>query len=151
LAVIGLTLELILSHVVLSWQPLEELGLSWGLNWLDLAKECVVALPLELLAAALQIALAMNAKSFKEAQSLLSIVLLLPMLPGVVVSMMELKTAMWMYAVPMLSNQTLLREMAKGVEVGALLFVMTFLSAALPTLAVVAFAGWRMKSERYVL
>lgn len=151
LAVIGLTLELILAHMVLSWLPLEEIGMTWSLNWFDIGLVCVVALPLAMLAAALQIALAMNAKSFKEAQSLLSIVLLLPMLPGVVVSMMELKTALWMYAVPMLSNQTLLREMSKGVEVGALPFLLTFLSAAIPALAIVAFAGWRMKSERYVL
>jgi sodium transport system permease protein len=151
LAVAGLTLELILAHVVLSWLPLEELGMSWSLNWFDVTLVCIVALPLSLLAAALQIALAMNAKSFKEAQSLLSVVLMLPMLPGVVVSMMDLKTSMWMYAVPMLSNQTLLREMAKGVEVGALPFLLTFVSAALPVLAVMAFASWRMKSERYVL
>ena len=151
LAVIGLTCELILSHVVLSWLPLEELGMTWSLGWLDVIKVCIVALPLALLAAALQIALAMNAKSFKEAQSVLSIVLFLPMIPGVVVSMMELKTAAWMYAVPMLSNQTLLREMSKGVEVGALPFVLTFFSAAVPMLAVMAFASWRMKSERYVL
>jgi sodium transport system permease protein len=151
LAIIGLTLELILAHVVLSWLPLEEIGMTWSLNWFDIGMVCIVALPLALLAAALQIALAMNAKSFKEAQSLLSIVLLLPMLPGVVVSMMDLKTATWMYAVPMLSNQTLLREMSKGVEVGALPFLLTFISAALPALAIVAFAGWRMKSERYVL
>lgn len=151
LAVVGLTLELLVAHVVLSWLPLEELGMSWSLNWVDIALVCIVALPLALLAAALQIALAMNAKSFKEAQSILSIVLLLPMLPGVVVSMMELKTSLWMYAVPMLSNQTLLREMSKGVDVGALPFLLTFVSAALPVLAVVAFASWRMKSERYVL
>lgn len=151
LALAGLTLELLLAHVVLGWLPLEELGMSWSLNWLDITLICVVGLPLALLAAALQIALAMNAKSFKEAQSTLSVVLLLPMLPGVVVSMMELKTSLWMYAVPMLSNQTLLREVSKGVEVGALPYVLTFLSAALPTLAVVAFASWRMKSERYVL
>ncbi|MEW6023750.1 MAG: ABC transporter permease [Pseudomonadota bacterium] len=151
LAVIGLTCELILSHVVLSWLPLEELGMTWSLGWLDVVKVCIVALPLALLAAALQIALAMNAKSFKEAQSVLSIVLFLPMIPGVVVSMMELNTAAWMYAVPMLSNQTLLREMSKGVEVGALPFVLTFFSAAVPMLAVMAFASWRMKSERYVL
>ena len=151
LAIIGLTLELILAHMVLSWLPLEEIGMTWSLNWLDIGMVCIVALPLALLAAALQIALAMNAKSFKEAQSLLSIVLLLPMLPGVVVSMMDLKTATWMYAVPMLSNQTLLREMSKGVEVGALPFLLTFVSAAIPALAIVAFAGWRMKSERYVL
>jgi sodium transport system permease protein len=151
LAVFGLTLELILMHGVLSWMPLEELGMAWSLNWFEVALICFVSLPLALLAAALQIALAMNAKSFKEAQSILSIVLLLPMLPGVVVSMMELKTAMWMYAVPMLSNQTLLREVSKGVDVGMLPYVLTFVSAALPALAVVAFAGWRMKSERYVL
>ena len=151
LAVIGLTLELLLAHVVLSWLPLEELGMSWSLNWFDIGMVCVVALPLALLAAAMQIALAMNAKSFKEAQSLLGIVMMLPMLPGVVVSMMEIKTSLWMYAVPMLSNQTLLREMSKGVEVGALPFVLTFVSAAIPALAIVAFAGWRMKSERYVL
>ena len=131
LAVVGLTLELILAHVVLSWLPLEELGMAWSLSWFDVAMICIVALPLALLAAALQIALAMNAKSFKEAQSVLSIVLLLPMLPGVVVSMMELKTSLWMYAVPMLSNQTLLRELSKGVEVGALPYLLTFVSAAL--------------------
>jgi sodium transport system permease protein len=151
LAVFGLTLELILMHGVLSWMPLEELGMAWSLNWSEVALICIVSLPLSLLAAALQIALAMNAKSFKEAQSILTIVLLLPMLPGVVVSMMELKTALWMYAVPMLSNQTLLREVSKGVDVGMLPYVLTFVSAALPALAVVAFAGWRMKSERYVL
>ncbi|MGJ9419734.1 ABC transporter permease [Massilia sp. CMS3.1] len=151
LAIVGLTLELILAHAVLTWLPLEELGMSWSLTWLDVATICIVALPLALLAAALQIALAMNAKSFKEAQSLLSIALFIPMLPGVVVSMMELKTSVWMYAVPMLSNQTLLREISKGVEVGTLPFLLTFVSAALPALAVVAFAGWRMKSERYVL
>lgn len=151
LAVIGLTLELILAHVVLSWIPLEELGMAWSLSWAEVAMVCIVAVPLALLAAALQIALAMNAKSFKEAQSLLSIVLLLPMLPGVVVSMMDLKTSLWMYAVPMLSNQTLLRELSKGVDVGALPFLLTFVSGALPALAIVAFASWRMKSERYVL
>jgi len=151
LAVVGLTLELLFAHGVLSWLPLEELGMSWSLSAVDIALVCLVAVPLALLAAALQIALAMNAKSFKEAQSTLSLVLLLPMVPGVVVSMMDLKTSLWMYAVPMLSNQTLLREMSKGVEVGALPFLLTFISAAVPALAIVAFASWRMKSERYVL
>jgi sodium transport system permease protein len=93
----------------------------------------------------------MNAKSFKEAQSMLSFVVMLPMIPGIAVSMLELKTALWMYAVPMLSNQTLLREIAKGEAIGSLPFVLTFLSAMLPALAAAAFATWRMKSERYVL
>lgn len=136
---------------MLSWLPLEEIGMSWSLGWRELALVCIASVPLSLFAAALQVALALNAKSFKEAQGTLSLVMLAPMLPGLAVSMLELKTAAWMYAVPMLSNQTLLRELAKGGEMGALPFVLTFFSSLIPALAAVAFAAWRMKSERFVL
>jgi sodium transport system permease protein len=99
----------------------------------------------------LQVAVAMNARSFKEAQTLVSVLMLLPILPGVLVTMMELKTATWMYLVPSLSNQTLLREVARGGTVDALPFVLTFASSAIPALLAALFASWRMKSERYVL
>jgi sodium transport system permease protein len=151
LAIIGITFELALAHVILSWLPLEEIGMSWRVTWFDLALVCLASVPLSLFAAALQVAVAMNARSFKEAQSVLSFVVMVPMVPGLAVSMLELKTASWMYVVPMLSNQTLLREIAKGEALGALPFVLTFISSALPALAAVAFASWRMKSERYVL
>jgi sodium transport system permease protein len=151
LAVIGITLELFLVHAILSWLPLEEIGMSWRVTTADLLLVCLVSVPLSLFAAAVQIAVAMNARSFKEAQSVLSFVLLVPMIPGIAVSMLDLKTTLWMYAVPMLSNQTLLREIAKGEALGALPYVLTFFSAMLPALAAAAFASWRMKSERYVL
>lgn len=151
LSVFGVTIELMLAHALLSWMPLEEIGMSWRVSWGSLLLVCLASVPLSLFAAGLQIALAMNARSFKEAQSVLSLVMLVPMLPGIAVSMLELKTANWMYWVPMLSNQTLLRETAKGVDIGMLPFVLTFVCSALAALAAVAFASWRMKSERYVL
>ena len=151
LAVIGITLELTLAHAILSWLPLEEIGMAWRVTTADLALVCLASVPLSLLAAGLQVALAMNARSFKEAQSVLSLVVLVPMVPGIVVAMLDLKTALWMYLVPMLSNQTLLREIAKGSAMDGLPFVLTFLSSLLPALAAVAFASWRLRSERYVL
>jgi len=151
LSVIGITVELALAHAILSWLPLEEIGMSWRVTSKDLALVCLVSVPLSMFAAGLQIAIAMNAKSFKEAQSMLSFIMLVPMIPGIAVSMLELKTATWMYLVPMLSNQTLLREIAKGEAIGALPFVLTFASSAIAALAAVMFAAWRMKSERYVL
>ena len=151
LSVIGITFELMLAHAILSWLPLEEIGMSWRVTSHDLALVCLVSVPLSLFAAGLQIAIAMNAKSFKEAQSMLSFIMLVPMIPGIAVSMLELKTATWMYLVPMLSNQTLLREIAKGENIGSLPFVLTFASSAIAALAAVLFAAWRMKSERYVL
>ena len=151
LSVVAITLELALAHGILSWLPLEEVGTSWRVTSLDLAMICLASVPLSLLAAAVHIAMAMNAKSFKEAQTTASVVMLVPMIPGVVVSMMELKTAAWMYAVPMLSNQTLLGEVAKGQDIGAMPYLMTFVSSMVPALAAVAFASWRLRSERYVL
>jgi sodium transport system permease protein len=151
LAVAGLTIELALAHVVLSTIPLEEIGMSWTLSWTGLALVCLASVPLSLFAAAVHIALAMNSKSFKEAQSLLSFAIIVPMIPGIAVSMLDIKTTTWMYMVPMLSNQTLLRELAKTGHVDALPYLLTFACSAILALAVIAFASWRMKSERYVL
>ena len=151
LAIVGVSFELLLAHVILKWLPLEEIGMSWSLGWGDLALVCLVTVPLSLLAGALYVALAMNAKTFKEAQTILSFVMIAPLVPGLVVSMLDLKTADWMYLVPMLSNQTLVKELSKSGDIGALPFLLTFLCSMLPALAIVAFASWRMKSERYVL
>jgi len=150
-AIVGVTLELLLAHALLAWLPLEEIGMSWSLGWGQMLLVCLVTAPLSLLSAALYIALAMNAKSFKEAQTMLSFVMIVPLIPGFAVSALELKTASWMYLVPTLSNHTLLKELAKSSELGALPFVLTFLSSLVPALLVAAFAAWRMKSERYVL
>ncbi len=151
LAVVGVTAELALAHAILSWLPLEEIGMAWRVTSADLALVCLVSAPLSLFAGAMHIVLSMNAKSFKEAQTLASFIVLVPMVPGIAVSMLELKKATWMYLVPMLSNQTLLSELTKGTELGVEHFGMTFLSSMLPALALMAFASWRMKSERYVL
>jgi sodium transport system permease protein len=151
LAIIGITLELFLAHAIMSWLPLEEIGMAWRVTTLDLLLVSLASIPLSLFASSLQIAVAMNAKSFKEAQSMLTFVLFMPMVPGLAVTMMDLKTETWMYTVPMLSNQTLLREIAKGDQIGVLPYLLTFASSMVWALVAVAFASWRMKSERYVL
>lgn len=148
---VGIILELSIAHGMLKVLPLEEIGLSWRLSSFDLALVLLASASLCAMASAFEIALAMNAKSFKEAQSTVSIALLVPMIPAFAVPMMELTTADWMYMVPVLSNNTLLRELAKGTEVGPMAFVMTFLSAAIPALACFWFSVTRMKSEKYVL
>lgn len=151
LSAIGLTLELVAAHVILKWMPLEEIGMSWQLGWPTLLAVCAVSVPLCLFAAALEIALAMNARSFKEAQALMGFVMLVPLLPAIVVPTLGVTSAAWMYLVPVLANQTLLSELAKGQAVGFLPFLLTAGVALLAALLAVAFAARRLKSERYVL
>ncbi len=151
LAAVGITLELLCAHAVLSWLPLEEIGISWRISTGEILMVSLLSVPLSLFAAALQMALAMNARSFKEAQTVLSFVLLIPMVPMMLVPMLSLKTGNWMYFVPVLSNQTLLGELAKGQGITLLAATATFFSSMLPALLAVGFGAWRMKSEHYVL
>lgn len=151
LAIVGLTLELTVAHFILKWMPLEEIGMSWRVSLPMLFGMIASAIPLCLFAAAFEIALAMNAKTFKEAQTMMSFALLLPMMPAIIVPMLDLNTALWMYALPVLSNQTLLMEVAKGQTVGILPYLLTIGSSLLCATMAVAFAAWRLRSEKYVL
>ena len=151
LAVIGLTLELLAAHFILKWMPLEEIGMSWRVSLPLMLGVCVISIPLCLFAAAFEIALAMNARSFKEAQTMMGFAVLLPMLPAIVVPMMDLNTALWMYAVPVLSNQTLLRELSKGQAIEALPLLLTAGGSLLAAALAIGVATWRLKSERFVL
>lgn len=151
LCAVGLSLELLVGHYVLKSMPLEEIGLSWRLGLPSLLLLAVTALPLCLFAASLEIALAMNSKSFKEAQTTVGFALLLPIIPVLVVPMMDVGTQQWMYAIPVLAEQTLLLELAKGNAIS----VQSFLTTAGVSLAAAAIciglASLRLKSERFVL
>jgi len=151
LSIIGITLELAIAHGILKWLPLEELGLSWRLGWSDLAMVCLASATLSLFAAALEIALAINARSFKEAQTLVSFTMIVPLVPVILVPMMNLSDTSWMYMIPVLSNQTLLRELAKGQSIGLLPFMQTFFSSLVLAMLCVWYTERRMKSEKYMM
>ena len=69
LAVLGMSLELSAAHIMLKSLPLEEVGMSWRLSLPMLLSVIAVSVPLCLFATAIEIALAMNARTFKEAQT----------------------------------------------------------------------------------
>ncbi len=151
LCAVGLSLELTVGHFVLTSMPLEEISLSWRLGLPSLALLILVSLPLCLFAAAFEMALAMNSKSFKEAQTAVSFALLLPLIPVIVVPMLDLNTQHWMYAIPVLAEQTLMLELAKGNTVAPTAFLMTAGVSLTLALLCIGFASWKLKSEKFVL
>lgn len=151
LAAVGLALELIVAHGVLSALPLEEIGMSWRLDLPMLGVVIAAALPLCLLVGAVQVAMAMNSKTFKEAQASATFVTMLPLLPLLGVPMLEISTQPWMYAVPVLSNQTLFQALAAGQAPGAQALLLTCGLPLLLAWTAVSFAARRMRSEQYVM
>ena len=94
--------------------PLENLGLRLVLGLKENVQMFTLAVPLILFAGAAQLLLSTIAKSFKEAQTYLSITLLLPMLPGLFASMKPMEPTLWMAAVPALGQQVMTSMVLRG-------------------------------------
>lgn len=146
----GLALEFIAGHFMLQTLPLENIGLAWQVDALDLALLYLIALPLCLLAPALQIAIALNSRSFKEAQSSMMLVLVVALIPAFVPAL-ELEPHAWWYRVPLLAEQTLLLDMARDGAVNAANAATAMGVSLALAAACIAFAARRLASERYVI
>ena len=110
----ALLITVVAFGVALSRVPLQDLGVQFRFGPLVAARLLSVALPLALVAVALQIALALFARTFKEAQTYLSAVALLATLPAAFLSLAPLKEAAWMMWVPLLSQALLLGDVMRG-------------------------------------
>jgi sodium transport system permease protein len=94
--------------------PLEEMGIRFRVGPEHVTGIIGAALPLCLFSSALQTAVATLARSFKEAQSYMGVLVLMPMIPGVLGALYPLGNAPWMYAMPMLGPYVLLTNVLGG-------------------------------------
>jgi sodium transport system permease protein len=101
------------------FMPTDRLGMTEDLGPAFALRVLLLMLPLVALLAALQTLVAAFAKSYREAQSYLSILMLVPVLPSVLLSVLPVKVAGWMYAVPLLAQQVGITELLRGGTVGA--------------------------------
>ncbi|MDC7806858.1 ABC transporter permease [Luteimonas sp BLCC-B24] len=109
-----------------------------------MAKMLLVLLPMLLFGTSLLTLLAATAKSMKEAQSHITWLLLLPMIPSVVLMVNPLKTELWQFAVPFLAQNQLLLKVIRAEPI-------TMQIWALYLLASLALAGllWFAAVRRY--
>lgn len=93
-----------------------------------------VMVPLVLLIAILQTLVAAFARSYREAQTHLGLLQLIPMIPSALLAFLPFKQQLWMYAVPLLSQQLAIMRLLRGEPVtlsAALLSIVSTLLAAL--------------------
>ncbi|MEZ9594008.1 ABC transporter permease [Shewanella sp. 10N.261.52.F9] len=79
-AMVGLVLTLLISKLAYSFVPWQELGFAVSVNANFIVMMLIVGLPVAIMAACLQLFVSFLAKSFKEAQSYITIVLMVPMM-----------------------------------------------------------------------
>jgi sodium transport system permease protein len=116
----SLTLGL-LAFMVAGWfLPGDQIGLSFNLGPQLVGATLPVMLPLVLLIAVTEILVTAFAKSAREAQAHLALVQILPAITSVVLSFAPIKSALWMYVVPLLSQQLIILRLLRGEPIAPL-------------------------------
>lgn len=121
--------------------PPERVGFALQLDPGVLLRVLLVTVPLLLLANALMALVAVRARSFRQAQTTISLLMLVPAIPGVLLALSPVKPHAWMQATPFLAEQVIISRLVRGdaVALGAYAAAMTssLLVAALVLLVTV--------------
>lgn len=138
---VSLALTLISFTIAISFLPLEQLGMSSAFSPMTALMAFAVLLPFVPLGAALMTMVASFSRTHKEAQSYLSFFILIPTLPLIFASIMNVRPSLALMLVPSLSQHLLVSSLIRGETVEIMQFLAsfswTFLLAALVTLVAV--------------
>lgn len=137
-----------LLYALFQYIPLQDLGIRFRLGPTQLMWALAVLLPLCPLIVAIQMYVATFAKSFKEAQSYLSFLMMAQMVPGMMATMNSMSTKAWMYYVPWIGQQTLLTDVLGNKPIHPLVFVVVgVVNLALAAMAIRATAGLLLREK----
>jgi sodium transport system permease protein len=131
--------------------PSGELGLSLRLGPLVIGAILPIMIPLVLLLVVAQILVTSFASSAREAQSYLSLLQLLLVIPSVVLSLLPIKPQLWMYAVPLLGQQLSIVQLLRGEKLTAATAGLCAAVTLLVAVAVFRLARYNYESERLAL
>ncbi len=131
IAMTAVVLTTILCANIPRFLPLQDMGIRFRIGRDEFIGVLAAMLPMCLFSASLQASVATLARSFKEAQSYMGVLVLLPMLPGLISAVSTLGDAPWMYLVPVLGQHVLVMGVLGGRPEGWWAFVVAGLIAAL--------------------
>jgi len=113
-SVASLLITLLAFAVVGQFIPAGKIGMELDLGLHFATYVLLLLLPLVLLLAALQSMVAAFAKSYREAQTYISLLMLVPLIPSAALSFMPIKAQAWMYAVPLLGQNLGIMQLLRG-------------------------------------
>jgi sodium transport system permease protein len=94
--------------------PVEKIGIVVKLGPAECAQLFLLVAPLGLIGAGLLTTVSAYAKSFREAQTYNTLLILLPAIPSMLMALNPVKPADWMYALPLLSHQLVIEQTVRG-------------------------------------
>jgi sodium transport system permease protein len=135
---LALVLTLIGFTIALKFLPLEQLGMSSGFGLSTAAIAFAVLAPFTPLGAALMTVIASFTRSYKEAQTYLGLVVLVPTLPVILASLMNVKPSVALMWIPSLSQHLLVTSLIRQEPIEPAMAVVSTIS----TLSFSALLAW---------
>ena len=150
-ALTSVLLSIIAFSIVGRFMPTEKLGMSLEIGTHFALLTMLAMLPLVVLISTLQTLAAAFAKSFREAQTYLSLLMFVPAVPTMLLSLFPVKTESWMYAVPLMGQQITITRLMRGDLVTPAQLAICFVATALAALVVYALTVMIYRGERLAI
>ncbi|HWU77456.1 MAG TPA: ABC transporter permease [Rhodanobacter sp.] len=147
----SLVISLSAFAVVGQFIPAEKIGMELDLGMRFAANVLLLMLPLVILLAALQSMVAAFAKSYREAQTYLSLLMLVPLIPSALLSFMPVKAQAWMYAIPLLGQNLGIMQLLRGDLITAGQIGLCLAGTALAALLAVLLTMQLYRSEKLAI
>ena len=138
---LSLTLNVCAMALALRYVGLENLGMNVNLNLPTIVKLIASCAPLAPLGAALMTIVAAFTRSYREAQTYVGLVLLIPTLPLIFANTLGLRPTLWLMMVPSLSQHFLVTGLLRAEPVSALYAALSVSVSLLLGLAAAYAAG----------
>lgn len=114
---ITMVVTLITFKLVMPFMPLEEMGMTIDLGFKNISILALVLAPLAILAASLQTIIATFSKTFKEAQTYVGLLMIVPAIPSMALMFVPIKEKLWMMTTPILSQNIIINQIMRGEQV----------------------------------
>src|SRR6478735_8295531 len=142
--------SMLLTINVMRRVPWHDLGIRFRVTDGELMSLLVLILPLAFFLSAIVMFASTFARSFKEAQTYLGMLMLLPMLPGLVSTMYPLAGRPWLAPVPVLGQYALAADVLGGKPPSAAFYALAGLSVIACALLLVALTARLLNREAIV-
>jgi len=149
-ALTGMLLTLAVTLIVLSRLALEELGIRNQIGAAQIVLILAAVAPMALVSPALQMFVSCFAKSFKEAQSYLGLLIILPTIPSIVTIFYPLTNRPWMHPIPVLGQYAMVTEILGGKVPPPLSLIAATVVAFIATVILLSLATKLFSSEKII-
>jgi sodium transport system permease protein len=147
----SLALFLISFALTIPFAPLHRIGMSLEVDVMMSLGIFAVSTPLMVFGAAVLTAVASYAKSYKEAQTYLTMVILVPTLPLIITQMMSIEPSALLMMVPSLSQSMLINQFITGERVDYLHVAISMGMTGLAAAVMIRVTIWLYSRERILI